>query len=514
LGVFGFALSCGFLHAAEPTVLEEGRALLQARAYRLALERFLTASEKSFEVSEKADALRLVAEAQFRDRDFEAAYEANRQSLRLDPLSPEAPDGEFRAALSLVHLKQFKSALASFERFETSHPKHVLLPDVHFWKGECLFQLGRVDQARLEYEKIQTENPRYAHLDLVHFLDAWCAFRQGDYPVALKGYQAANVETQDRALSVLAQFQTSETLYRMKKWREAQAAYTEFLKSNPNDPLEAAALYGQGWSSEKLGDASAALQSFERVVSAHPEHSLAPWAAVRAGVNAYSFGDMDRSRKDYSKALELSKDRSPADQADYGLGWLDFKSTQYASAADHFIKVGSVSPESPLKWDALYLQAGCLYLLGRYADAQSVYDRLTGQAPSGLRLAAVYWSGWCDYALDKYDSALAKFKKPSSDASGDWKARYAWSAGEAAYRAGDRAQARKQYQKALQVNSSPVSFEALSGLAWASPTAGAGGRRRLCYAAAIVSNTLSFRLAVTRPGCGATLPSRRSSIKA
>src|SRR5206468_2805756 len=88
-----------------PSPVEQGRAFLKARSYRLALERFMLVQEKSENPAGRAQALFLIGETQFRERDYTAAYQAYRQSLKLNPLSPNTLRTAFKSAVALAYQK-------------------------------------------------------------------------------------------------------------------------------------------------------------------------------------------------------------------------------------------------------------------------------------------------------------------------------------------------------------------------------------------------------------------------
>jgi len=66
--------SAGAGEIRSPDLLEQGRVLLQARTYHLALDRFLRVEETSANPGERALAFRMIGETQFKDADYGAAY--------------------------------------------------------------------------------------------------------------------------------------------------------------------------------------------------------------------------------------------------------------------------------------------------------------------------------------------------------------------------------------------------------------------------------------------------------
>ncbi|HVZ80917.1 MAG TPA: tetratricopeptide repeat protein, partial [bacterium] len=298
--------------------------------------------------------------------------------------------------------------------------------------------------------RILEEDPDYRYADLVRYLGGWCLFQVQDYDKALEAFRKVRTAKPEEPLLKLCRFQEAETYFRMGKNEEAKARYQDFLSAYPGDPLQVPALYGIGWAQEKSGDLPGALASFQKVLKEHPDHLLAPWAAVRVGSLATRAQKPDLARQAYGQGLELANGRPPADLLEFGLGWLDYSQQNYDPAARHFLAVSNFRPESVLNWDAQYLLAGCQYLSGNWVDAREIYTRLSMNAPVELARASAYWVGWCDYAQGRYDLALEEFQKVQGKAEGEIRARSYWAGAESAYGLKHYDEAILQYRKALE----------------------------------------------------------------
>ncbi|HVZ81410.1 MAG TPA: tetratricopeptide repeat protein, partial [bacterium] len=130
-----------------PSPADEGRALLKARAYHLAMERFRQVEERSESYVEQALALKLIGETRFHEKEYGEAYEAFQKSLRLNPLTPNALGLEFRSAVALVYLKNYQGAIPKFRELEQRATEVETLCDLLFWEAECHFQLEHYGQA-------------------------------------------------------------------------------------------------------------------------------------------------------------------------------------------------------------------------------------------------------------------------------------------------------------------------------------------------------------------------------
>ena len=314
--------------------------------------------------------------------------------------------------------------------------------------------------------KSSTANIHYRYVYLVRYLQAWCAFQEKDYDAALRGFVEVQDKTNDTELRKLAFFQVAETFYRAGRYSEAEKNYSDFLNQYPNDFLKVPALYGLGWSIEKQTNYARAAETFSRIVNDNPQHSLASWAAVREGADAYACGDLVQSRQAYTKALQFSSGQSPADLAEFGLGWLDFSDKKYSDALTHFLKVSLFLPESQLHWDAEYLEAGSDYLLGDYVSAKKIYTQCTENAPADMAAASLYWLSWCNYSMGEYEIAFDHFQKLSETEDETWTARADWGRAESACQLGNYDGAIQGYQDSLKVTGCPITSECYSGLGW------------------------------------------------
>lgn len=451
----------------DPSLFEQGTALLKARAYHMALDRFFLAGELSHDDAVRAEALRWTGEANLRDKHYDIAYHDFLTSLRLDPLSNNASAAEFKSAIALVYGKNYSASLEHLNNLEKQNKDIVALSDIYFWKAECFYQMGQYGDALKIYETILRQNPKYPHTQLVNYLVDWCYFQEKEYDNAYEGFSSLASKAKDQNLAKLSAFQAAECQFWQGHYDDAQKAYSQFAQTYAGDNMEPAADYGYGWSLAKQDKHLQAAKIFQKIVTDFPKHPLAPWAAVRAGAEDYAGNNNDAARKDYESGLTLANGKSPVDFLEYGLGWLDYAEQNYDEAIVEFRKVEKFSPQSPLYWNALYLHAGCRYLQAKYDDAKKMYDQIVDPAPSDLVQDATYWEGWCDYAAGRYDRALKQFLFVSQNTQGEAQTRGFWGAAEASYELSQYAKAADFYQQALKNNpKDDLAADCYSGLGW------------------------------------------------
>src|SRR3990172_3207755 len=73
-----------------------------------------------------------------------------------------------------------------------------------------------------------------------------------------------------------ARFWEAETLYRLKRFTDARAAYARVISAKPSSPFLADALYSIGWTDLELKRRDAAVIEFRRLVKEFPDHVGVP----------------------------------------------------------------------------------------------------------------------------------------------------------------------------------------------------------------------------------------------
>lgn len=450
-----------------PSLFDQGTAFLRARAYHLALDRFFLAGELSHDDAKRAQALQLTGEAHLRDKQYDSAYHDFLTSLRLDPLSGDASQTEFKSAVALVYGQKYSDSLAHLNHLAQKTTDIQTLSDINFWQAECYYQMGQYADALKIYQSILDKNPGYKHAFLVSYLMNWCSFQQKDFEKAYQGFDALSSDSKDENLAKLSAFQSAECQFWMGHYTEAQKAYEQFTQTYSGDSMEAAAYYGWGWSLAKQGQHIPASKIFKKIVTGFPKNQLAPWAALREGAEDFAANDNKAAREDYEQGLTLCDGKTPADFLEYGLGWLDYSDKAYDEAVTQFQKVKKFDPQSALYWNALYLEAGCQYLRSKYDDAKNTYGQIADPASAELIQDAAYWDGWCDYALGHYDSSLKSFLFVAQNTQGEIQTRGRWGSAESEYQLGQYAKAAEHYQQALKNNPpDDLAADCASGLGW------------------------------------------------
>ena len=167
--------------------------------------------------------------------------------------------------------------------------------------GERAFADGLYAASRRSLERFVAQYPKDTRLPEAVLLLGKARLQTGDLEAALEAFKRAQTLTPPPGRPQEARFWEAETLFRLKRFADARPAYDDVLRADAAGPLSADALYGRSWSDLELKHAEAAVAGFRDLLSAFPDHALAPSATLQA---ARTLADLKKT----SEAVALLAD--------------------------------------------------------------------------------------------------------------------------------------------------------------------------------------------------------------
>ncbi len=240
---------------AQLAALELARAAYKLSEYEEAVT-LAGAATKSEEL--RGEAYVLMGEAELKLKRFGAALRAL-EAAAAGIGRPPQPLELARSALAKEERGQWPEALKRYERVATESPDATL----GRWAREAMLALGK---------------SRFWHGDLEIALDV---FRRANSPAPADPSQEGK-------------FWEAETLFRLKRYAEAQAAY-EVVAAHAPSPLAPEAVYGLALLELELRRPEPAVRSFRRLLETWPEHTLAADATFAIARTLAELGRYDEA---------------------------------------------------------------------------------------------------------------------------------------------------------------------------------------------------------------------------
>src|SRR5438309_10880539 len=145
--------------------------------------------------------------------------------------------------------------------------------------GGRAFADGLYPLARRVLERFGAAYPNDPHAGSALFLLGRARFALGDTESALEAFRRAQAAISP-AEALEAKFWEAETLFRLRRFAEARAAYDAVVKKDAASPRAPEALYGLAWSDLELQRPETAIAELRELLARWPEHGLAPSATL------------------------------------------------------------------------------------------------------------------------------------------------------------------------------------------------------------------------------------------
>jgi len=260
--------------------------------------------------------------------------------------------------------EDYQEAARWYRAYVSSFPTDPRAPAMNFLLAESLFESRRFAAAATEYERTAYDYPRHE--------------KSAD-----AGYAALLAYAQQEKL-------VKGDELRVVKTRGVDSAL-RFADANPADPRSAGVLTDAAEKLYASNDPTSAATTARRVLALQPppapELRRTAWTVV-AQVD-FQQGAFDRAEGEYREALALTPRNSPARASVTDrLAASIYKQGEQArakgdmhAAADHFLRVGSAAPNSPIRATAQYDAAAALIAAKDWSAAAPVLESFRRDYP-------------------------------------------------------------------------------------------------------------------------------------
>ena len=246
--------------------------------------------------------------------------------------------------------------------------------------GEGAFADGLYPLARRALERLVAAYPTDPRAGSALLLLGRARFALGDAESALEAFRRAQAAV-PTAQSLEAKFWEAETLFRLRRFADARAAYDVVVKKDATAPYAADAVYGLAWSDLELRRPEAAIAGFRELLARWPDHALVPAATLhlaRTLAEQKRFGDA-------LPILESFVTKYPGHKqlpdAQYLLGWARVKSGDSKAGLADLRAFVAAAPNHELAPAARRMITETLARSGDRSEMQDAYKALMEQTP-------------------------------------------------------------------------------------------------------------------------------------
>lgn len=313
---------------------------------------------------------------------------------------------------------------------------------------------GRYAEAQSTLERISIEFPDHALGASSRQLLAWTYARQGRDSLAIAAQEellARFGNSGDDAVVSAAFLDIAHARFNQKRYREAAAAYEDFLKRWPQHPRRGIALYQAGLSYLRLNRSGDAVDRWEAMVRDSASTPLAERAWARSGDVYFQAGHYADAQRCYRGLLENFSGSPAAGLASLRLAQCEYNAGHDAAALEAYSATIQQYPGTPYATEAQRGTELALYRLSQSANGGEVLEKLVEQYPTSAFAAdAMLQIAKRHYQAKRWSEAAEGFRQVVSRFPGFASAEQAqFLMADALARSGDKSGALGAYEQFL-----------------------------------------------------------------
>lgn len=244
---------------------------------------------------------------------------------------------------------------------------------------------ARYPEAQAALEQVRRDAPDQPVATAAAKLLAWTYGRQGKDSLAIATEEdllaRAHGDHSD-AIVRAALLDIAHERFNQKRYRDAAAAYDDYLQRFPGDSQALLALYQAGLCYVRLDRAGDAVDRWERVVRDSAGAPIAERAWARMGDAYFQAGKYDDAKRCYRGLLEHFAGSTGAALASLRLAQCEYNAGHDAEALQAFSATQDKFPNSPMAKEARRGSELALYRLSQKPGGDKVLAKLVEQFPA------------------------------------------------------------------------------------------------------------------------------------
>jgi len=411
-------------------IYQLGVAHLERGAPDEAVKRFNQLAGLSAEFA--PEALFRVGEIEFkRDRYAEAAA-AYRQVADKHAESTYAGAAAYGLVQSLARAKQYKEAIAAYDKYKALVPKPVQ-PQTAYLVANAHYELGRYDVAFKFYEQTARDAPKTELALKAEFKMAWCRYFLKQFDTLAKTGTAFLNEHPRFPDADKVHYLVAEAFLQLQRPQDALLHYETIVKDYADSPVAVEAEYKLGWCLFQKGEYDPARTRFLGFADKRRDDRRAAEAVARAAECSIKLVKMQDAVADYQRLLSDYPQDALAEGALFQLGLAYLSLDDQDNAVATFLDFVKRYPESRYAPDARYWIGSQKQKAGEQDEAIAYLKKAveTGTEPRFIerakyKLATIYHENKeFDTAADIWLDMLKKNEKADvPDSTHLWTAGY------------------------------------------------------------------------------------------
>ncbi len=345
----------------------------------------------------------------------------------------------------LLSADRLEAVIPLVKIYVSSHADSASASALQMRLGNALLDAGRHEEAIVIYQQyLETfsDTGGQARARMGHGWALMGAERYAEAAVAFEKAYALFTDPEQRMTSLC---KVADARFLNAQYQQALTLYERFVSEYPKSPTDAEVRFQMGICLASLGQHEDAERMFEAVAKTYAGSSVADEAIFQIGEQHYAMKDWKSAAAAFERVMERGEKGEFFVEALHGRGLSRYQLWSPDALMD-FERIVRDYPASSMGEHSLYMQAMCLYRLGRDALALGVCRTFLERYAQSTWVPSVrFWIGRFAYNTGDYAVAETEFLS-FAEQFPDHKF-----ANRAIYRAGMSAVKRKEYVRGIEL---------------------------------------------------------------
>ncbi len=309
--------------------------------------------------------------------------------------------------------KDVARALKEYNEISSLGKDDILVVWSEYKKGMCYEAMNEYDKALLQYKSVEENYPSTIPAAYAAYSTAYFYYKGGRFYDAIDKFNELIEKYNVEELIRISYFVMGDIYLQMNDIANAVSFYEKIEKEFPDDKYKAT--YMKAWCYLKMGDYKKSVDTFSTILSEeNMDDELKAKALIKTGDCYYEMDLMAQAEDKYNEVIE--KYRMFPDvlaECYYAKGWINYKRNDMTKAKDYFLLAKSTAKSPEIKIKSDFMVANTLYSNNEFNSALNVYLSISSHslADAGMRAESIFYSGWCYYRKEDFDSAINQWTR-------------------------------------------------------------------------------------------------------
>ena len=302
----------------------------------------------------------------------------------------------------------FTQALKEYDEISVFSKGDILGVWAEYKKGMCFEAMAENEKAILQYKFVEDNYPSTIPAAYAVYSTAYFYYKQKKLYEALDKFNDLIDKYKVEELIRVTYPVIGDIYLQLNDIARAASVYEIIEKDFPDDRFRA--MYMKAWCYFKMGDFKKSADTLISVLSEENEdEELRAKAIIKIGDCYYEMDSVVEAEAKYNEVIEKYKKYPDIlGESYYAKGWIKYKQNDYEKARDYFLLSKNSALSSGIKLRSDFMVANTLYSSNNFSAALKIYLDISSHsmADSNMRNESVFYSGWCYYRKEDFDSAI------------------------------------------------------------------------------------------------------------